>query len=138
MRLLAVVGVLVLLQPTHLVSMACVSLGLRAQAVPAQAVPAETIGEARERASADDCCSKSAGEGTDDERPSEGGEHENCPCPFPCSVGCGGQQRAIVLTTVLPDVVRLPAIVTFASQLQHAPENPDPRGILHVPKLVLT
>lgn len=116
-RVLSVIALLALLQPSHVLALACVGISSAAEAAEPPA---------------DDCCP--------DEQPAddEGGGHRNCPCPLPCAVGCGGQPRAIVTGTALPELIPLPVEVVFFLDCARTPQSPEPLGIMHVPKHALS
>jgi hypothetical protein len=126
-RLFSLLAVLVLLQPLQSVSLAC--LGSSVLVGEGGAVASDAAGEAAE---SDGCCPSERSSEPSDE------PHQNCPCPFPCAVGCGGPPRAIVSAIALPALVALPAAVVFTPAAQRAPPNPEPVGIMHVPILAAT
>lgn len=130
-RVLALLGVLMLLQPLQDASLACFAFNLCDSGVAR--APLSTAAHAgADEASGDDCCPEREGSHSDDER------HGSCPCPSPCSVGCGGHPRGMVTSTALPVVVPHRALVLFARHAQRTPKNPEPLGIMHVPKHALT
>ncbi|HYO95195.1 MAG TPA: hypothetical protein VER33_11820, partial [Polyangiaceae bacterium] len=126
-RVLALLGVLMLLQPLQDASLACFAFNLCDTGVARAPLRAAADAGADE-ASDDDCCPEGEGSHSDDER------HGSCPCPSPCSVGCGGHARGMVTSTALPVVVPHLALVIFAPHAQRTPKNPETVGIMHVPK----
>jgi len=124
-RFIAVLAALLLMLP-NAASLACVQFSAGELATPSEA--AANASDARSL----DCCDHERRPPPDDER------HENCPCPFPCAPGCGGPPRAIVSPPLLPDAIPNLAPVVFTAHRQRAPQSPEPLGIAHVPKLVLS
>jgi hypothetical protein len=120
----SVLALLLLVQPVHGAALACVAANLSHTSQNAKPNGASTEDHA-----ADDCCPDEK-----DSR-SDGESHENCPCPFPCASGCGGQPRGLVPTMTLPELVPYSEISVFLPAPQSTPPNPEPLGIMHVPKL---
>jgi hypothetical protein len=117
-----VLALLLLVQPTQGAVLVCVASHL---ALAAQEL--DHAGAANE-ASPDGCCAGKQESGSD------GGSHENCPCPFPCASGCAGQPRGLLPFIALPERIQLPVLAAFTPRQERTPPNPERPGILHVPK----